>query len=74
MLLRLLILINLSKKLTITQKIVKLKKTKNKLKKLNKILTSNKTKHIHAEKKITDLTNKVTQISEKGHNFLSDRM
>ena len=31
-----------------------------KVKNLNKKVTSNKTKHIEAEKKITDLTNKVT--------------
>ena len=37
-----------------------------KLKNLNKKLTSNKTEHTKAEKKITDLTNKVGQISEKG--------
>ena len=36
-----------------------------KLKKLNKKVTSNKTKHIEAEKKLTDLTNKVAQTSEK---------
>ena len=30
------------------------------LKNLNKKVTSNKTKHIEAEKKITDLTNTVT--------------
>ena len=39
-----------------------------------KKVTSNKTKHVEAEKEITDLTNKVVQISEKGHdgyqNFL----
>ena len=37
----------------------------NKLKKLNKKVTSNKTKHVLVEKKLTDLTNKVAQISEK---------
>ena len=45
-----------------------------KLKNLNKKFTSNKTKHLEAEKKLTDLTNKVGQISEKGHNFLFGRM
>ena len=44
---------------------MKLKKTKNKLKNANKKLTSNKTKDLDAEKEIIDLTNKVTQISEK---------
>ena len=45
-----------------------------KLKNLNKNVTSNKTKHVEAEKKLTDLRNKVTEISEKGYNFLLDRM
>ena len=36
-----------------------------KLKNLNKIFTSNKTKNVEADKKITDLTNKIAQISEK---------
>ena len=42
-----------------------------KLKKVNKKVISNKTKHIEAEKKITDLTNKVAQISEKGYDFFA---
>ena len=41
-----------------------------KLKNLNKKVSSNKTKHIQAETKITDLTIKAVQISEKGHDFL----
>ena len=45
-----------------------------KIKKKNKKVTSNKTKHIEAGKKITDLTNKVTQISEKGYDFLQTVM
>ena len=40
-----------------------------KLKTLNKKVTSNKTKHVDAEKKITYLTDKITQISEKGYDF-----
>ena len=32
---------------------------------INKKVTANKTKHVAAEKKITALTNKVEQISEK---------
>ena len=36
--------------------------------------TLNKTKHVEAEKKITNLTNKVAQISEKGYEFLVGRM
>ena len=39
-----------------------------------KNVTSNNTKHIEAEKKIIDLTNKVTQISGKGYDFLLSRM
>ena len=35
---------------------------------------NNKTKHVEPEKKITDLTNKVAQISEKGYHFLLSRM
>ena len=41
---------------------------------MNKKVTSNKTKHVEAEKKITDLTNKITQISGKGNGFLLSRM
>ena len=44
-----------------------------KLKDLNKKVTSNKTKRIEA-KQTTDLTNKVTQIPEKGNDFLLGRM
>ena len=40
-----------------------------KLKILNKKVTSNKTKPVEAEKKITDLANKVAQIFEKGMIF-----
>ena len=40
-----------------------------KLKKLNKEVTSNKSKHLETEKKLTDITNKVAQISEKGYDF-----
>ena len=43
-------------------------------KKLNKKVTSNKTKHVEAEKKITDLSNKIAQISVRGNNLLWDRM
>ena len=46
----------------------------NELKHLNKNATSNKTNHIEAGKKITDLTNIVAQISEKGHDFLLGKM
>ena len=45
-----------------------------KLKHLSKKVTSNKTKHVEIEKKITDLTNKVAQISEKGYDFLLGRV
>ena len=41
----------------------------NKLKSLNKKVTSNKAKHVDAENKITDLTNKIGKISEKGYGF-----
>ena len=41
-----------------------------KLEILNRKVTSIKTKHIEAEKKITVLTNKIAQISEKGFYFL----
>ena len=46
----------------------------NKLKNLDKKFTSNKAKHVDAEKEITDLTNKVAQISEKSYDFLLGRM
>ena len=42
----------------------------NEQKTLNKKVTSNKTKHAEAEKKLADLMNKVAQISEIGYNFL----
>ena len=38
-----------------------------KLKKKNKKVTWNKTKYVEAKKKITDLKNKLAQISEKGY-------
>ena len=39
-----------------------------------KKVTLNKTKHLEAEKRITDLTNKVAQISQEGSGFLLGRM
>ena len=41
-----------------------------KSKNLNKKVSSNKTKHIEAEKILSDLKNRVVQISEKGYDFL----
>ena len=41
---------------------------------INKKIISNKTKHIEADKRRTDLTKKVAQISEKGYDFLLGRM
>ena len=41
----------------------------NKLINIKKKITSNKTKRVEAEKKIPDLTNKVAQVLEKGHDF-----
>ena len=40
-----------------------------KLKNVNKKVTSNKTEYVEAEKKLIDLRNKVAQISEKGYGF-----
>ena len=45
-----------------------------KKKNINKKVTPNKPKHTEAEKKNTDLTKKVVQISEKKYDFLLDRM
>ena len=45
-----------------------------KLKNLNKKATSNKTKHVETEKKLTDLRNKVAQIPKKGYDFLLGRI
>ena len=45
-----------------------------KLKKINKNVTSCKAKHVETEKKITDLTNKVAEILKKGCDFLLGRM
>ena len=53
--------------------LVKTTEFDDKLKDLNKKVTSNKTKRIEA-KQTTDLTNKVTQIPEKGNDFLLGRM
>ena len=36
---------------------------------MNEEVTSNKTKHLDLEKKLTDLRNKVAQISEKDFDF-----
>ena len=41
---------------------------------INKNITSNKTKHIEAHKKLTDLTKKVAKIAEKGYDFLLGRI
>ena len=41
---------------------------------MNKKVTSNKRKHVEVENKLNDLTNKFTQISEKGYVFLLGRM
>ena len=41
---------------------------------MNKKVTSNETKYVEAKKKLTDLTNKVSQISGRGYAFLLGRM
>ena len=41
---------------------------------MNEKVTSNKTKHLEVEKKLTDLRNKAVQISEKGFDFFLGRM
>ena len=41
-----------------------------KIKNLNKEVTSNKTKYVRVEKKLTELTNKVAKISENWYEFL----
>ena len=41
------------------------------VKKMYKKVTWNKTKLVETEKKITDLTSKVAQISEKKHDFVN---
>ena len=40
------------------------------IKKFNKKVTSNKTKHVETRKKLNDLTNKFVQISGKGYVLL----
>ena len=37
-------------------------------------VTLNKTKHVETEKKLTDRTKEVAQISENGYDFLLSRM
>ena len=54
--------------------LVKKTSSNDKLKNSNKKVASNKIKHRGIEKKITDLTNKVAQTSEKGYYFLLSRM
>ena len=44
------------------------------LKESNKTITSNKTKHVETQKKLTDQTNKTAQISEKRCDFLLGRL
>ena len=44
------------------------------LKESNKTITSNKTKHVETQKKLTDQTNKTAQISRKRCDFLFGRM
>ena len=44
-----------------------------KLKYINKNVTSNKTKHVEGEKKLNNLWKKVKLLSTKGHNFLLGR-
>ena len=69
-------------KLTTTDDIsdfVKKNKTKKtdfdeKLKNINKKVTSNKMKNVEAKKKLTDLTEEIAQISEKGYDFWLGRM
>ena len=41
-----------------------------KIKNLNKEITSNKTKYVRVEKKLTELTNKVAKVSENWYEFL----
>ena len=41
-----------------------------KIKNINKEITSNKTKYVRVEKKLTELTNKVAKISENWYEFL----
>ena len=41
---------------------------------INKKITSNKTKYIETDKKLTDLTRTVVKILEKGYDFLLRRM
>ena len=40
---------------------------------IDKKVTSNKTKHIEADKKPTDITKEIAQISEKRYDFLLAR-
>ena len=53
---------------------IKKKKIDDKLKNINKKVTSNKMKNVEAKKKLTDLTEEIAQISEKGYDFLLGRM
>ena len=59
---------NLARKIGIAN-LVKEKDFHDKLKHVNKNVTSNRTKHVEAEKEISDLTKKVAQMSGKGYVF-----
>ena len=59
---------NLAKKIGIAN-LAKEKDFHDKLKHVNKNVTSNRTKHVKAEKEISDLTKKVAQMSGKGYAF-----
>ena len=64
---------NLASKNDITD-FVKKTKFDDKLKNVNKTITSNKIKHVKPKKKLNDLAENVKIISTKGHNFLLARM
>ena len=59
---------NLARKIGIAN-LVKEKDFHDKLKHVNKNVTSNRKKHVEAEKEISDLTKKVEQMSGKGYVF-----
>ena len=44
------------------------------MKNINKKIISNKSKHVKTEKKLTDLSGKISQAWTKGYKFLSHKM
>ena len=69
-------MMNWLKKLTLLRLLILVEKANfdDKLGNLKRKVTSNKTKHVDIEKKLTDRRKEVAQISENGYDSLLSRM